>query len=440
MMIQINKLVRSVDWTVVLACALLMTIGILFIYSSGVTTAGDIVTNEYRKQIIWAISAMILLLSTLLIDTNRVSDYIPFIYSILIILLIFTMFFGKVVNGARSWLSIIGDYGIQPSEFMKIATVLFLARYLDRSSHESSSFKRFLISFMIVAFPMFLILLQPDFGTALVFLPLFLSMAYIGGISKRYLFYFILVGGITIILTIMPLWQGMIASKQSMMLRMLYEKPYVYYVLIVLMVSFLLALAGLKFFKKRYYYWSAYIALIFLSGLAASLVGQKVLKEYQVMRLVVFLDPSIDPLGSGWNILQSITAIGNGGFYGKGFLHGTQSQYRYLPQQSTDFIFSIISEELGFIGGIFIFTLFLYILLRLAFSIRGTRTLSASTYIAGVFGILLFHFLINAGMAMGVMPITGIPLLFLSYGGSSLWAISIGVGLCLSIGARRYDS
>jgi rod shape determining protein RodA len=440
MMIPINKLARSVDWTIVLACALLMTIGILFIYSSGVTIAGDIATNEYRKQILWAISALILLVSALLLDTNRISDYVPIIYGIFLVLLVYTMLFGKIVNGARSWLAIIGDYGIQPSEFMKVVTVLFLARYLDRSSHESSSFKRFIISFIIVAFPMVLILLQPDFGTALVFLPLYLSMAYIGGINKRYLVYFIFVGSITIILTVMPLWQGMIASKQSMMLRMLYERPYVYYVIIVLAVSFILALAGLRFFKKSYYYWSAYIAFIFLSGLAASLVGQKALKEYQIMRLVVFLDPSIDPLGSGWNILQSITAIGSGGFYGKGFLQGTQSHYRYLPQQSTDFIFSIISEELGFIGGIFIFSLFLYILLRLAFFIRGTRKLEASTYIAGIFGIILFHFLINAGMAMGVMPITGIPLLFLSYGGSSLWAISIGVGFCLSIGARRYDS
>ena len=358
MMIPINKVIKSADWTVILACSILMIIGILFIYSSGVTIAGDIVSNEYKKQIIWAIAALILLIASLLIDTNRISDYIPFLYGFFILLLIYTRMFGKVVNGARSWLSIIGDYGIQPSEFMKIVTVLFLARYLDRSSHETSSFKRFVVSFLIVALPMIFILMQPDFGTALVFLPIYLSMAYIGGINKRYLVYFILVGAITIILTVMPLWQGMVVSKPSLILSMLYEKPYVYYVLFIFLVSFLLALAGLRFSKKRYYYWSAYIALIFISGLVASLVGQKTLKEYQVMRLVVFLDPSIDPLGSGWNILQSITAIGSGGFSGKGFLQGTQSHYRYLPQQSTDFIFSIISEELGFLGGIFIFSLF----------------------------------------------------------------------------------
>jgi rod shape determining protein RodA len=322
---------------------------------------------------------------------------------------------------------------------MKIVTVLLLARYLDRSLHEVSRFKRLILSFTIIALPMLLILLQPDFGTALVFLPIYLAMAYIGGIRKRYLVYFILAGGIAIIFTVMPLWQGIVTSKPSIVLRILYEKPYIYYVLLILIISLGLSLAGLRLFKKSYYYWSSYTVLIFISGLAASLLGQKLLKEYQVMRLVVFLDPSIDPLGSGWNILQSITAIGSGGFSGKGFLQGTQSHYRYLPQQSTDFIFSIISEELGFLGGILIFSLFLYILLRLAISIRGTRRLEGSTFIAGIFIIILFHFMINAGMAMGVMPITGIPLLFLSYGGSSLWAISIGVGLSLSIGARRYE-
>ncbi|HPB66351.1 MAG TPA: FtsW/RodA/SpoVE family cell cycle protein, partial [Spirochaetales bacterium] len=201
-----------------------------------------------------------------------------------------------------------------------------------------------------------------------------------------------------------------------------------------------LSLLGFRFFKKRYYYWLAYGSAIGSLGLAFSLAGQRLLKDYQVKRLIVFLDPSIDPLGSGWNILQSITAIGSGGVAGKGFLQGTQSHYRYLPQQSTDFIFSIISEELGFIGGIVIFGLFFYILVRLALSMRKLRDVASSSFVAGVFGIIFFHFMINAGMAMGVMPITGIPLLFLSYGGSSLWSICIGVGLCLGVGARRYDS
>ncbi len=440
MMASIRKLFKSIDWTIPIAIVILMVIGVLFIYSSGVTSAGDLVSTEYAKQIVWAATGLALLVACAMIDLKRVSDYIPIVYGLSIALLVYTMAFGKVVNGARSWLGIVGDYGIQPSEFVKITTALFLAHYLERSAHESSSFRRFALSFAIVAVPMGLILMQPDFGTSLVFVPLYLSMAFIGGINKRYLLSFILFGGIGVVLTVMPLWQTLIAAEQSIVLRIFYEKPYVYYILLMLIVVAALALLGFRFFKKRYYYWLAYGAGIGTLGLAFSLAGQRFLKDYQVKRLIVFLDPSIDPLGSGWNILQSITAIGSGGVAGKGFLQGTQSHYRYLPQQSTDFIFSIISEELGFLGGIVVFGLFFYILVRLALSMRKLRDVASSAFVAGVFGIIFFHFMINAGMAMGVMPITGIPLLFLSYGGSSLWSICIGVGLCLGIGARRYDS
>ena len=440
MMASIRKLFKSIDWTIPIAIVILMVIGVLFIYSSGVTSAGDLVSTEYAKQIVWAATGLALLVACAMIDLKRVSDYIPIVYGLSIALLAYTMAFGKVVNGARSWLGIVGDYGIQPSEFVKITTALFLAHYLERSAHESSSIRRFALSFAIVAVPMGLILMQPDFGTSLVFVPLYLAMAFIGGINKRYLLSFILFGGIGVVLTVMPLWQTLIAAEQSIVLRIFYEKPYVYYILLMLVVVAALALLGFRFFKKRYYYWLAYGSAIGTLGLAFSLAGQRFLKDYQVKRLIVFLDPSIDPLGSGWNILQSITAIGSGGVAGKGFLQGTQSHYRYLPQQSTDFIFSIISEELGFLGGIVVFGLFFYILVRLALSMRKLRDVASSAFVAGVFGIIFFHFMINAGMAMGVMPITGIPLLFLSYGGSSLWSICIGVGLCLGIGARRYDS
>jgi len=440
MMASIRNQLRSVDWTIVIAMSILMVIGILFIYSSGTTSGGGLVSTEYAKQLLWVITGLMLLIAASVVDLKRLSDYIPLLYFGFLAVLVYTRLFGKVVNGARSWLGLFGDYGIQPSEFMKIATALFLARYLEQSAHESTSIKRFVISFGIVAIPMGLILLQPDFGTALVFLPLYLTMAYVGGVNKRYIFMIVAIGGIAIVMTVMPIWQTIISAKPSILLRAFYERPYVYYVSLIIAAALALSVAGFRFFKKAYYYWASYTALILLVGIASSLVGQRLLKEYQVMRLAVFLDPSVDPLGSGWNILQSITAIGSGGFSGKGFLQGTQSHYRYLPQQSTDFIFSIISEELGFLGGIIIFALFLYILIRLALTIKNLKSLSAATFVAGIFGIILFHFMINAGMTMGIMPITGIPLLFLSYGGSSLWAICIGIGLSLGIGARRFDA
>lgn len=439
-MLPIGKLAKNVDWPIVGAAVMLMAVGILFIYSSGVTSEGVIVSDEFKKQAVWAVSGLLLMMAAILLDMKRFMDYVPAVYGFFLAVLVYTRLFGKVVNGARSWLPLLGDYGIQPSEFMKVATALFLARYLERSQHEAVSIKRFALSLAIVGAPMLLILAQPDFGTALVFIPMYVAMAYIGGVNRRYLLFMVVSGAIAIVFTVMPLWQRLVVAEPSIVLRVLYERPYSYYVLLVLGVVLVLALLGYRFFKKRYYYWSSYAASMLFLGLGASFAGQKALKDYQIMRLVVFLDPSVDPLGSGWNILQSITAIGSGGFSGKGFLQGTQSHYRYLPQQSTDFIFSIISEELGFVGGIFIFALFLFILVKLALSMRNLRGISAQTFVAGVFGILLFHFAINAGMAMGVMPITGIPLLFLSYGGSSLWAISIGMGLCLGIGARKFEA
>jgi len=438
-MIAIIKIVRSIDWFILLAVTILMAIGILFIYSSGVTSSGELVSSEYIRQIIWAISGIVLILMATLLEPKRLPDYTPIIYVCTASMLIYTRFFGKVVNGARSWLGI-GDFGIQPSEFMKIATMLFLAKYLESSRHEGSSIRRFVISFGIVLFPMVLILMQPDFGTALVFLPLYLAMAYVGGINRRYLVFITSFGTIAIVLTIVPLWQNLITASPSLALRLFYEAPYVYYILGVIAVTFILAVLGLRFFKKQYYYWIAFFASIFGLAMTASLAGHKVLKGYQLMRLVVFLDPGIDPLGAGWHILQSITAIGSGGLAGKGFLQGTQSHYRYLPEQSTDFIFSIISEEMGFVGGLVIFTLYLFILIRLVLSLRNVKSQFQITFVSGLYGTILFHFLINIGMAMGIMPITGIPLLFLSYGGSSLWAVSLGLGLALGIGARRYET
>ena len=164
----------------------------------------------------------------------------------------------------------------------------------------------------------------------------------------------------------------------------------------------------------------------------------RALRDYQIMRFIVFLSPRVDPQGAGWNLIQSVTAVGSGGFFGKGFLHGTQSHYQFLPQQSTDFIFSILAEEWGFFGGFLVFALFLIILLRGIRIMYIARDDFALCIGAGVVGMIFFHVVVNIGMAMGIMPITGIPLFFLSYGGSSLWTGLLGIGLLLNIYFRRY--
>jgi rod shape determining protein RodA len=433
----LRKTIAEMDLALLGATLALTVLGILSIYSSGITAEGVHVSNEYFKQIIWAISGLAILAVFSLIDYQRMKDYSSIIYVFFLLLILYVRFFGHEVNGAKSWIGLFGEFGIQPSEFMKMATILFLAQYLSESEHQSS-FRRLLMAFAIILLPVIIIFTQSDMGTALVFFPIFLFMAYMAGIERRYIFFIIAAILAMVVLTILPLWEQYILKTPTAFLFILYKAPYVLYLIGVSILILCMSLWGWLSFKKKYYFWIAYIALLVAGALTASVLAHKALKEYQIMRLIVFLDPSIDPRGSGWNILQSITAIGSGGVLGKGFLQGTQSHYRYLPQQSTDFIFSIIAEEWGFIGGFIVFSLY-YILLRRCSNLLKTVKDSYATYVvAGIMGMIFFHFMINAGMAMGIMPVTGIPLFFLSYGGASLWVIMIAIGLLLGISARRF--
>jgi rod shape determining protein RodA len=433
----LKKAITEMDFAI-LGIALALTVfGTLSIYSSGLTAEGVHVSNEYIKQIVWAISGLALLAIVSLLDYQRVKDYSLVIYAFFALVILYVRFFGHTVNGAKSWIGLFGDYGIQPSEFMKLATILFLAHYLSESEHQSS-FRRLVVSFGIVLLPILIIVSQSDMGTALVFFPIFLFMIYIAGLDRRYIIFIIAAIAATSIITILPLWEKYILNSPTRFLFVLYQAPYVYYLIIATSVVMGLSIWGWISYKKKYYFWIAYAALIAVGSLIASVAAHKALKEYQIMRLIVFLDPSSDPRGSGWNILQSITAIGSGGFLGKGFLQGTQSHYRYLPQQSTDFIFSIIAEEWGFIGGFAVFALYYFLFRRCTGLMKTVKDSYAKYIIAGILGMFFFHFMINAGMAMGIMPVTGIPLFFLSYGGTSLWTAMIAAGLLLGISARRF--
>ena len=432
-----KKAIAEMDFSILGVAIALTIFGILSIYSSGLTAEGVHVSNEYIKQIVWAVSGFVLLVIVSLVDYQRMKDYSPFIYAFFVLVILYVRFFGHTVNGAKSWIGLFGDYGIQPSEFMKLATILFLAHYLSESEHQSS-FHRLLRSFLIILVPVLIIVAQSDMGTALVFFPIVIFMIFIAGLDRRYIVFIIAIVFMTSGLTILPLWEKYILKTPTSFLFILYQAPYVFYLIGASLLILGLSAWGWISFKKKYYFWIAYASLLAAGSLLASAGAHKALKEYQIMRLIVFLDPSIDPRGSGWNILQSITAIGSGGFLGKGFLQGTQSHYRYLPQQSTDFIFSIIAEEWGFLGGFAVFALYYVLLRRCSMLLRTAKDSYASYVVAGIMGMVFFHFLINAGMAMGIMPVTGIPLFFLSYGGSSLWASMVAVGLLLGISARRF--
>ncbi|MCK4540846.1 MAG: rod shape-determining protein RodA [Spirochaetales bacterium] len=415
-----------------------MIIGILFIYSSGVTSDGWVFSNEYIKQIIWAFLGLGILTALLFFDYNRYRDLSSSLYIGFILLLVITLLIGKRVNGARSWLGVF-DFGIQPSEFTKIATMLFLAHFLESRKNSIQKLSTFSISLGIVMLPVLLILIQPDMGTALVYLPIFFVMTLVAGARLRYILFLFIAGMLTIFMSIFPAYTEMLLHRDLVFNDIISNPQYIMIDIVALSIIGIIAFIGYRWLKKGYYYWIIYSLLILISSLLGSVLVRMVLKDYQMTRLIVFLDPGVDPQGAGWNVIQSITAVGSGGFSGKGFLQGTQSHYRFLPQQSTDFIFSIIAEEWGFLGSIIILLLYGIILIRGMFILLHSKDTFGVYVGSGIVAMIFFHVIINIGMAIGIMPVTGIPLMFLSYGGSSLWTGLIGVGLLLNIHLRRYS-
>ena len=426
----------EIDFILFFAAFILTVIGILFIYSSGVTSEGDLISHEYRRQIVWGAAGLIVSLLLAVLNYRRVYDLSFYLYLGTLVLLLYTVIFGRVAYGTR-WLRL-GSFGFQASEFAKISTIVFLAWYLDATKRDPKVFSRFAVSCLIVMVPTVIVLIQPDLGTALVFIPILLGMTFIAGVSLRYVLFLGLSIVLTGILMVLPLWQTSIMRNAFPSLMMLVNIRFVAAICLAFSLITAISWFGFVRYHKRYFYWISYGAAIIILAFGASFIAVKVLKEYQIMRLIVFMDPNIDPRGSGWHIIQSVTAIGSGGVFGKGYLQGTQSHYRFLPEQSTDFIFSILSEEWGFRGGVLVFLLFLIVNLRLVRIMRITADTFGSLIVAGVASMFVFHFLINVGMTMGIMPITGIPLMFVSYGGSALLSAMIGIGLALSVHVRRY--
>ena len=433
-----SKVFQSFDYLLIFCVMALVTLGIMFIYSSGINSEGFNVSSEYSKQIIWAGIGLFLMVFMCLVDYRRLTIYVPYMFAFLVFILIYTKFFGRYVKGARSWLGI-GKFGVQPSEFCKVIYILFLSWYLDRSKNEEPR-KRFLISLCIFLLPTGLILLQPDLGTATVYVPVFLVMCFVAGVPLRYILIIFLTGMMTVIFAVLPLYQTEIAHSNYLLINVLMSQK-----LSILLIAACLSVAVIGFLGKifypdnKYFYWIAYIFGIITASLILSKICGKVLKDYQIKRLIVFLNPDSDPRGAGWNIIQSKVAIGSGNIFGQGFLQGTQSHYRFLPEQSTDFIFSILAEELGFFGCLLVFALYFIILLRIIYTMRNAASNFGYYICSGILAMFFFHFIVNVGMVMGIMPITGIPLLFLSYGGSSLWTAMICTGLVMSINSHKFE-
>jgi rod shape determining protein RodA len=414
----------------------LIVVGVLFIYSSGINSNGVQTSHEFLRQLLWAVTGIALMVFFAFFSYTNLRMFSLYIYAGGLLLLLITLVIGREVNGARSWLGV-GQIGIQPAEFVKLATILFLATYFTGIGNGIRELPRFLLGMLIAFVPVGLIILQPDMGEALAFVPIFLLMSYVAGAQVKHLLFILFVGVLAFVLAAIPPLQARMGAGGASLFSLLSDTDILKYLLLAGAVVAGLSFLGWRSFQQRYFFWISWASALVVLGGALSLALRVVLHDYQIMRLVIFVNPRLDPQGAGWNIIQSVTAIGSGGLHGKGFLHGTQSHLQFLPQQSTDFIFSILAEEWGFLGALLVFGLFLIILLRGISIVWASREDYAMLTGAGILAMIFFHTLVNIGMAMGIMPVTGIPLIFLSYGGSSLWTGLIGVGILMNISRRR---
>lgn len=360
-----SRILKNMEWGILICCIILFIIGNIALYS----TTQENQFDELKKQLMWAIISIPIMIIVICIDYDLIAKCSPFLYGIFIILLI-AVLFTKEVNGATSWFKITEEIRFQPSEFAKIFVIIFLAYIMSiiqtKNREEINKPLKLLLTLSIVIVPVLLIIKQPDYGTAIAFMMATLLMLFAAGIDKKY----IIVTAILVVVAV-PL------------------------------------------------------AYIFL------------LPEHAKTRIDVFLNPDLDPRGSGYNVIQSKLAVGSGQLFGMGLLKGNQTQLGFLHPKTTDFIFSVIGEEMGFIIAGLVIILYV-ILITKAIYVAKTAKDDIGSYIAiGIAGIFIFHMIENIGMTMGLLPITGVPLPFVSYGGSSLITNFICIGMLLNISGRR---
>lgn len=397
-------LFRHIDRPLVLLYLSLVLMGWVSIYAAVYNEEhGSIfdLSQSYGKQMLWIVTSLIIAFLVILTDAKFFNAFAYPIYIGTILLLVVVLFFGTEIAGSKSWFQI-GEFRLQPAEFAKFATNLALAHFLSALDFDKRKRKSQIIPVLILIIPALLILLQNDTGSAIVYASLVLVL-YRQGMPGSIL----LLGLAVVILTIMAL---------------LFNQFIVISVIGVL-------LAGFVFFIRRTLRNILTVTAIFIVAtlfvLSVDYAFEKVLEDHQKTRINVVLGKQIDLKGAGYNVNQSKIAIGSGGFWGKGFLNGTQTKFNFVPEQSTDFIFCTVGEEWGFVGALVVVLLYLLLCIRIILLAERQRSEFSRIYGYGVASILFFHFFVNIGMTIGLMPVIGIPLPFFSYGGSSLWAFTI---------------
>ncbi len=382
------RLLKRLDWVLFAVVVLLCTYGLLMIHSAtrAPNAAGFAPPSDFaRRQALWLLVGMAAFVVTIYFDYEKITRWHIPVYAVILVLLVLVLKVGRAPTGAASWIGV-GSFRLQPSEFAKIAVILSLSGFLSQRIEAIHRLRVVLISLIIAAAPGLLVVLQPDFGTALVIIAIWFGSLYLAGARLRQLAA-VFVCGLALF--------ALMWNVDRLPLERVRPAP------------------------------------------LGRLLAQARLKDYQKQRLTIFLNPQADPLGAGYHIIQSRLTIGSGEVFGRGLFHGTQSRLRFIPERHTDFIFSVVGEELGLVGSAAMLVLYFVLFWRgLRIALRGRDHLGP-LLAAGAIAMLIFHAVINLGMSVGIMPVTGLPLPFVSYGGSNLLTSFIAFGLLQNVHMRR---
>ena len=417
-----NSIIGKIDWLTVLIYLALVIIGWFSIFSAKYDEMHPSIfdlSQVYGKQLIWIGASLLIGFVILLIDAKFFNAFSLWIYFFFLASLFVVLVYGKATKGATSWIDLGAGVKFQPSEFAKMGTALALAGYLGRLDVDLQKRKNQIIAALIVLAPMALVLLQNDTGSALVFVS-FIFVLYREGFPGTGL---VMVGGIVAILlfVLTLVWSQMV---MYIILGSLLALTLTYYLITK---------------KKGIVKMLAVFAIMFAFVFSVDYAFNKVLQEHQRNRILVLLGQLDDPQGVGYNVHQSKIAIGSGGFLGKGFLQGTQTKYDFVPEQHTDFIFCTVGEEGGFLGTAVVVLLYVALLVKIVLMAERQRSTFSRVYGYAIAGILFVHVAINIGMTIGLVPVIGIPLPFLSYGGSSMLAFTMMLAIFVKQDANRLN-
>jgi len=360
-----RRQIRNFDYVMLVLILVLMVIGLLTL-ASATCSNGVVLSGYVKRQAVFMVIGLAVMFGMAAINFQRLIKFSIWIYVFSILMLIVALAVGKEIGGAQRWIRL-GPLSLQPSEFFKTACIITLSAMLSGCREQPISAKLILRTAVHVSIPILLVLLQPDLGTAIVIMGVWLGLLWLAGATAKH-------------------------------------------IMAIVLASIILFAVG----------W--HVGLV---------------KDYQKRRLIAFINPYADPLKSGYHIIQAQTAIGSGGFAGKGLFNGKMSKLKFVPAGHTDFIFVTLAEELGFVGSVFVIALYIALLNRMLILMRSTEHEIGVLLVGGVLFMLLIHIVVNIGMCLRLMPITGIPLPLMSYGGSNLISTCMAIGICQSVAMRR---